>query len=109
MTRYINASYIRRRFNEGARLSDVVRELDCSREAVVSHCRMHDIPLPKPQYGPSRKLPPTAAIVERLRSGESATEIAKQAGVTRSAVIETLKRDGYAYRGGVVSEVAANG
>lgn len=105
MTKYINASYIRKRFNEGARLSEVVRELDCARETVVSHYRIHGIPLPSTQYGPGRKLPPTSEIVDRLRAGETATEIAKKAGVTRSAVITNLQRAGYAYRAGTVSEI----
>lgn len=106
MTRYISAAYIRCRFEEGARLSQVVRELNFSRETVVSHCRIHGIPLPTPQYGPGRKLPPTNEIVDRLRAGETATQIARQVGVTRSAVITKLQRAGYAYRAGQVSEIS---
>jgi hypothetical protein len=52
-------------------------------------------------------LPPADEIVERIRKGDTATDIAKAHGDTRPAVITKLSRAGYALLGGTITQIGS--
>lgn len=99
----ISASRLRELVQSGCTMTAIARELGVSRQTVANHMRLRGIePVPR-RPGPPPKLPSAEQIVERIEAGETATQIARAAGVTRPAVVTKLLRRGYALRGGEIS------
>ncbi len=99
----ISPSQLRQRIAAGARVIEIARELGVSRGTVKNHCRAHGIALPMTPSGPLRRSPPIGEVLARLEAGETATAIARSAGVARPTIIRCLDRAGFGLRRGVVT------
>jgi hypothetical protein len=108
MARVISTAELRELAEAGETISAMARHFGCARNTIVNQCRCRGIALPPPKTGPKRKLPATEDILARLRAGESATTIADQHDVTRSAVIAALNRAGWHFVAGKLTRLGGH-
>lgn len=87
-------------------ITTVAAVFKVSAPTIRRHCRAHGIVVDRGP-GPKSKLPPADEIVDRIRAGETATDIAKVSGVTRPAVVTKLARAGYALLGGTITKIGS--
>jgi len=100
----LSPSLLRRRIADGARISDIAVELGVHRSTIKRHCATHGIDLPVTP-GPRRRSPTTEEIIARIEVGETASSIARSAGVSHSAIVRALERAGYRLLGGVITRM----